>query len=60
MKIDTLPLPSLAASDGNNNYSLKNLIKNNFLLGFDSLNTIIINEKIESSEPCWDGYQVNK
>ncbi|CAF4736425.1 unnamed protein product [Rotaria socialis] len=24
--------------------------------GFDSLNTII-NEKIESSEPCWDGYQ---
>lgn len=27
-------------------------------LGFDSLNTII-NEKIESSEPCWDGYQVN-
>ncbi len=29
-------------------------------LGFDSLNTIISTEKIESSEPCWDGYQVNK
>ncbi|CAM4802196.1 unnamed protein product [Rotaria magnacalcarata] len=24
--------------------------------GFDSLNTVI-NEKTESSEPCWDGYQ---
>ncbi|CAF1366901.1 unnamed protein product [Adineta steineri] len=24
---------------------------------FDSLSTIIMNEKIEGSEPCWDGYQ---
>lgn len=30
-----------------------------YVLGIDSLNNVIINqEKIESSEPCWDGYQV--
>lgn len=29
-------------------------------LGFDSLNTIVMNEKLEGSEPCWDGYQVSQ
>ncbi|UJR37883.1 hypothetical protein I4U23_030573 [Adineta vaga] len=24
---------------------------------FDSLNTIIMNDKMDGSEPCWDGYQ---
>lgn len=29
-----------------------------FLSEHESLNTII-SDKTESSEPCWDGYQVN-
>lgn len=40
MKIDTLTLPSSAASDA-----------------FDTFNAMISQEKVEGSEPCWDGYQ---
>jgi hypothetical protein len=58
MKIDTL---SLTTSDGKNDRFFFFIFTFEMIfLGFDSLNTIIITEKIESSEPCWDGYQVNK
>ena len=62
MKIDTLNLPSLINSNGKEmKYSIRNKHKINlFFVEFDSLNTIILTEKIESSEPCWDGYQVNQ
>jgi hypothetical protein len=61
MKVDTLILPLSATSDGKNYCRFYWKISSEMVyLVFNSLNTIIINEKIESSEPCWDGYQVNK
>ena len=57
MKIDRLALPSSVTSDGKTFlFSAIYCIAND--LGFDSLNTIVVNEKIDGSEPCWDGYQV--
>lgn len=57
MKIDRLALPSSVTSDGKTFLFVAiYCIAND--LGFDSLNTIVVNEKIDGSEPCWDGYQV--
>jgi hypothetical protein len=59
MKIDRLALPSSVTSDGTTTFlffAIYCCIADD--LGFDSLNTIVVNEKIDGSEPCWDGYQV--
>jgi hypothetical protein len=59
MNIETLTSPLSTVSDGKNSLKISTKIIY-LLLEIEPYNTTIPNDKIESSEPCWDGYQVNK
>ena len=61
MNSDRLTLPSTVISNGMFlSSSSQHRSRYLFCLEGEPLTTVTTTDKIEASEPCWDGYQVNR